>query len=198
MRFLRILLIMLLLLTINPQLFYDMIQLEIRGDTIKYSSQKKKDANKTQDILLHRLEELEAHSGELSHESELLLQSSRRELETIFQLEAEGAAVRSRAKYNLNGEKPSRMFCALEKYNGTQKFIPQLVVEENGVSKTLTTQSAIESETKNFYTKLYSNHDHFVTETIETFLGQSAHTVPRLSQVQSESMGDHITVEEMK
>ena len=45
MRFLRILLTMLLLLTINPQLFYDMIQLEIRGVTIKYSSQKKKDAN---------------------------------------------------------------------------------------------------------------------------------------------------------
>ena len=90
------------------------------------------------------------------------------------------------------------MFCALEKYNGTQKFIPQLVVEENEVSKTLTTQSAIESETKNFYTKLYSNHDHFVTETIETFLGQSVHTVPRLSQVQSESMGDHITVEVCK
>ena len=91
---------MLLLLTINPQLFYDMIQLEIRGVTIKYSSQKKKDANKTQVILLHRLEELEAHSGELSYETifQLLLQSSRRELETIFQLEAEGAAVRSRAK----------------------------------------------------------------------------------------------------
>ena len=59
-------------------------------------------------------------------------------LRQFFQLEAEGAAVRSRAKYNLNGEKPSRMFCALEKYNGTQKFIPQLVVKENGVFKTLT------------------------------------------------------------
>ena len=45
--------------------------------------------------------------------------------------------MRARAKYKLDGEKASRLFCSLEKYNGTQKYIPQLIVEENGIKKLL-------------------------------------------------------------
>ena len=100
---------------------------------------------------------------------------------TIFRLEAEGAAVRARAKYKLDGEKASRLFCSLEKYNGTQKYIPQLIVEENGLKKTLTTQPEVESEAMTFYTNLFSNHDQIITQDIEQFLGPSAETLPGTS-----------------
>ena len=76
------------------------------------------------------------------------------ELESIFRLEAEGAAIRARSKYKLDGEKASKLFCSLEKYNGSQKFIPQLVKHINGSKVTLTKQSEVEGEIKHFYQKL--------------------------------------------
>ena len=57
-------------------------------------------------------------------------------LETIYNYQAQGAYVRSRANHKVEGERPSRMFCALEKYNGTQKYVPQLIVSsENDISR---------------------------------------------------------------
>ena len=183
--------------TINPQLLYDMIQLEIRGETIKYSAAIKKEKNSTQLKLLHQLEELEAQAGPDTPDATELLQSTRAELENIFRLEAEGAAVRARAKYKLDGEKATRLFCNLEKYNGTQKFIPQLIIDENGTKKVLDKQNEIELETKKFYTKLFSNHDHVITQNIEEFLGPSTQSLPKLSDSQSSSMNGHISLEEM-
>ena len=72
--------------------------------------------------------------------------------------------MRARAKYKLDGEKASRLFCSLEKYNGTQKYIPQLIVEENGLKKNLNNQPEIESASMKFYSKLFSNHDQIITE----------------------------------
>jgi hypothetical protein len=182
---------------INPQLLFDMIQLEIRGETIKYSSTLKKKKNHTQDLLLHQLELLEAQADQDTPNTAELLLNTRTELEKIFRLEAEGAAVRACAKYKLDGEKASRLFCSLEKYNGTQKYIPQLIVEENGLKKNLNNQPEIESASMKFYSKLFSNHDQIITQDIEQFLGPSAETLPKLSNDQSESMNGHITVEDM-
>ena len=113
-------------------------------------------------------------------------------------MEAEGAAVRARAKYKLDGERATRMFCNLEKYNGTQKFIPQLIVTENETTKILTNQREIENETKQFYTRLFSNNDHLISENIEEFLGPlAASSIPKLSHKQASGMEGHISVEEM-
>ena len=133
---------------INDQLLFDMIQLEIRGNTIKYSSAKKRAKSSTVETLLHRLEELEAMSGNNSPEAATLLASTREELENIFKAEAEGAAVRARAQYKLDGEKASKLFCNLEKYNGTQKFIPQLIKHVNGSNITLTNQNEVKGVLK--------------------------------------------------
>ena len=130
--------------TINDQLLFDMLQLEIRGNTIKYSAAKKREKSNIMKMLFHRLEELEAKSGNNSPEATILLDSTRSELEAIFKTEAEGAAIRARAKYKLDGEKASKLFCNLEKYNGTQKFIPQLIKHVAGSNITLTKQSEIE------------------------------------------------------
>ena len=72
-----------------------------------------------------------------------------------------------------------------------------LVIEENGTSKTVTKQCEIKNETKKFYTKLYSNHDHLINETIDTFLGPTANSVPKLNANQSEKMEGYITIDEM-
>ena len=182
---------------INDQLLFDMLQLEIRGNTIKYASAKKKESSSLMRTLLHRLEELEALSGNNTTEANILLESTRAELESIFKMEAEGAAVRARAKYKMEGEKASKLFCNLEKYNGTQKFIPQLIKHVNGNNITLSKQNEVEGEIKYFYQKLYSNQDHNISETIESFLGQSCNSLPRVTEAQANTMGGHITIQEM-
>ena len=183
--------------TINDQLLFDMIQLEIRGNTIKYSAFKKREKSNTMKMLFHRLEELEAKSGSNSPEATILLDSTRSELEAILKTEAEGAAIRARAKYKLDGEKASRLFCNLEKYNGTQKFIPQLIKHVSGSNITLTKQGEIEGEIKHFYQKLYSNQDQNITETIESFLGPACNSLPRVTDTHAIGMSGHIKVEEM-
>ena len=84
------------------------------------------------ELLLHQLEELEAKAGNDMPDSSALLQTTREELENIFKMEAEGAAIRSRAKYKLDGEKATKLFGNLEKYNGWQKCIPQLIKHVDG------------------------------------------------------------------
>ena len=147
--------------------------------------------------LLHRLEELEAKNGNDTPEATVLLHSTKAELETLFRLEAEGAAVRARARYKLDGEKASKMFCHLEKYNGQQKFIPQVIKHVDGSPKTLTKQKDIEGETKHFYQKLYSNNDHQITENIDTFLGPASNTLPKVTPSQAANMTGHISLDEM-
>ena len=144
--------------TINHQLLYDMIQLEMRGETIKYSSWLKKERNSTTELLLHQLESLEIAAHRQTPDEKEDMNEVKSKLEDIMKVEAEGAAVRSRAKYKLEGEKATKMFCSLEKYNGTQKFIPQLIVETNDGLRTLEDQRDIEEETRRYYSQLFSNH----------------------------------------
>ena len=45
--------------SLNPQLFFDIILMEIRGETIKYSTEKKRNRLAEQQFLLHETERLE-------------------------------------------------------------------------------------------------------------------------------------------
>ena len=77
------------------------------------------------------------------------LQSKKIELDSIYAFQAQGAFIRARAKYKVEGEKPSRLFCALEKHNCDQKIIPKLIIESNGQKQELKDQKSIESEILN-------------------------------------------------
>ena len=71
-----------------------------------------------------------------------------------------GNAIRARAQWISEGEKPTRYFCSLEKYNYTEKTIKSIQLE-NG--ETLTDQKAILNEIANFYSALFAQKDHFPT-----------------------------------
>ena len=117
---------------LNPQLFFDILLMEIRGETIKYSTIKKREQFAEQQLLLHETERLE-HECHQNPQNDIIfeeLSAKKDRLENLFKKESEGAAIRARAKYNIDGEKPSRMFCNLEKHNGVQKFIPSLFVKK--------------------------------------------------------------------
>ena len=86
--------------------------MKIREISIKYGSKKKKDLKTNELLLLHQLEQLEA-SLHLDPDN-VVLQASVKEkhvqIDEINKVEAEGAAIRCRAKYQVDGEKPTRFF----------------------------------------------------------------------------------------
>ena len=52
-------------------------------------------------------------------------------MEEIIGYQAEGAYVRARAKYKVEGEAPTKFFCSLERHNAFQKYIPKLIIDTN-------------------------------------------------------------------
>ena len=80
------------------------------------------------------------------------LGKKRTELEDMNNFEAQGAYIRSRATYKMEGERPTKMFCALEIYNGTLKYVPQLIIkDENNQEKIVTSQSEVENQILKFF-----------------------------------------------
>ena len=145
-------------LKINPELFLDTLMMEVRRETILYSAEKKRERLGEEQLLNHDIEVLEHQLqqnaiGDPNIQAEL--SAKKAALENIYNYQAQGAFIRSRASYKVEGERPTRMFCALEKYNGTQKYVPQLIVtDEDGTETVINDQKEVEEEIHNFYKKL--------------------------------------------
>ena len=189
-----------LILTINPQLFLETLLLEIRGKTIGYCSWKKKRCQNDLNIALHKLEVAE-RASDLHSDDELLkenFEGAKMEVQRFLQKETEAARFRSRVKWQIEGEKPSKFFCTLEKYNAIQKYIPQLVTrDETGSEQILKNQKSIDNELYNYYQKLYkSQEDKVGNSRIENFLDSEAQCTPKLRKSQSEMLEGLITVKE--
>ena len=188
-------------LSINPELFLDTLLMEVRGATIKYSAEKKRNNKAREQLLMNDIEILEKQlqnnpiiDDDLINE----MNEKREALENIFKHEAEGAYIRSRVKYKLEGEKPSKMFCSLEKHNGIQRFVPQLFVEsQNGTEEIINEQSKVEKEIREYYEGLFQNKDCVDSGSIESFLDESRNSMPKLSESQKIMMEGKISLVEM-
>lgn len=146
-----------ILLEINDQLFFETLLMEIRGKTIAYSSKKSKDQKeKIQNI---EKEILKLQNLNLTDNS--LLQAKQKELYEIRQTKLEGSLIRSRAKWILEGEKPTRYFCNLENRNFTSKLMNSIY---SNSGQLLQDQDDILKETENHFKRLYS---HKPTEKID-------------------------------
>ena len=77
--------------------------------------------------------------------------AKKEELENLYAYQAQGAFIRAKARYKMEGEKPSKLFCSLEKHHGIQKHIPKLITEKNEVKTELTEQNSIENEIYTYY-----------------------------------------------
>ena len=200
-------------LNINPQLFFDTLLLEIRGMTLKYSGAKKRERQTNEKLLLHELERLESalHADPDNVDIQASIHETNQQVDAINKIEAEGAAIRCRAQFQVDGEKPTRFFCNMEKSNAVQKFIPSLfvgvvddhgrpVLDNNGKQKEreVTEQAEVEAETRRFYRKLYSCQDNVITiDTIEDFLGPYSNSCPKLTIADRESMEGELTLSEI-
>ena len=187
--------------TINPQLLLECLLLEIRGKTISYCAWKKKSRNAAHTLALQRLEMAEIDSDREPDNVQLRveLNTAKQEVEEFISKEAEGAQCRARVQWHIEGEKPSKFFCNLEKYNALQKYIPQLFVKHTSGEEILVNdQNNVEQEIYNFYRKLYKSQESLQNiSTIEDFLGPG-HNVkyPKLTNSQANKLEGELLIEE--
>ena len=137
-----------LFLSVNEQLFWETLLLEIRGKTIAYSSFKKRQEIGRESQLLKEIKILEKQQDINFEEYE----RKKTELQEIRHTKMEGAKVRSRAKWLNEGEKPTNYFCNLENHNFMSKTMNCLLSSAGNVLKS---QSEVLKEVELFY-HLYS------------------------------------------
>ena len=110
---------------------------------------------------MHRLELLEVASDKSPDKLEVhrQLQLARDEINSYAKRASDAALVRSRIKRQIEGERPSKFFCNLEKHNTIQKYIPQLCAKDSLGHEYLIkkNQRDIDQELHKYYRDLYKS-----------------------------------------
>ena len=125
-------------LTISASLFFEVLMLTIRRETVSFGIKKKK-------LEREQERELETEIGELEKELDEKgyrkicdqLQKAKEQLEKIREKRLTGSLVRSRAIWRENSEKPSKYFLTLEKRRYDSRRIPAIKTPQ-GIIKSQT------------------------------------------------------------
>jgi len=139
----------------NPQLLWDVIKLQCRGKTIQYSSRKKKNQRNIILLLEKKIQDLEAKELDEPNVQRIeQIRKLKQDLDIEVENTSKGSFIRSRARWNEQGEKSNQYFLNLEKRNYNKKSIQKLN-SDNGIS--IQGKTNILEEIERFYTKLYKS-----------------------------------------
>jgi hypothetical protein len=172
--------------TINDQLFFETLLMEIRGKSISYACYKKKEETKLEKELEEKIQKYENNLTEMNVQE---LEQFRTQLETLRKKRIDGNAIRSRVRWINDGEKNSKYFCNLENRNYLDKAL-HCVQKESG--EIITAQEKILAETKLFYEQLYQTRN---VEEIDLSVEIDNH--PSLTDNEKESMEGLVTFRQM-
>ena len=137
-------------------LLWDTIKCQIRGASIKFSSNKKKSKLNKIQVLEKRINNLEKELGENnSEEVQSLLSSTKAEIEEYASEATKGAMIRARVRWYEEGEKNSKYFINLEKRNHNNKSINSLELRNGCITND---ENEILNHQKLFYKHLYSSN----------------------------------------
>ena len=144
---------------INDQLFLETLLMTIRGNTIKYSSIKKRKKLEKENKLEQEINELEEIiNNDFSNADEDKIVNLARKKETLIEIrkeKIEGVMLRSRSRYQDLGEKPSKYFFKLENRNYANKAMTK-IIENDGTEHTETNE--ILKCQWQFYENLYNDY----------------------------------------
>ena len=180
----------LLNLTIDFDVFLEMILLRVRGETVKYGANKKIKTHEIEKKLILEINSLEQENNMSNFD---LLDNKRTELENITEEVMRGHQVRSRVQWLSEGERPTKYFCSLEHRNDIDKTIKKVIKEDGLV---LTDQKSILGELTNFYSKLFKCSDHRLDD-VELNKLLQGYQVNKLSLEQAESLEGPLTHKEI-
>ena len=138
---------------IDDQLFLEVLLMEIRASTLKYSANRKKNEQNEEKQTILEIQELEKDK-EVNQEA---ISEKNEKLEMIRKNKLIGALIRSRANWIENGEKPTKYFCNLENRHFISKRM-NILIDRTG--KEINKDEDIIEETKLFYENLYTCKEH--------------------------------------
>ena len=179
--------------TISDQMLFEMLKLKIRGNTIEYSSRKKKERNAHEQKLMKNLENMNKKIMNnplvnLSHEKKRL----ENELEIIREERIKGLIVRSKAKWIKEGEKCTKYFCSLEKQNTVDKSIEKVTLTNGTVLKD---KNEILNAQREFYKKLYTTENRKLSENTEKmFFDDNNPFITKLSEEEASSCEGELSI----
>ena len=181
--------------SINDQLLLETILFTIRGETIKYSSMKKK-LNMEKEIQLEReIKGLEQNINDnlmtIYRETIDSLIDKKNTPAELRQNKIEGVMLRSRCRYENLGEKPSGYFLNLESRNYINKVMTK-IVDESGNEYT-NAKDIIEQQRK-YYSKLYKEEVNIDDISTEISIGSNPN---KLSQTDAMKLEGEITDTEL-
>ena len=180
---------------ITDQLFLETLLMMIRGNTIKYSSEKKKKRVKEENALEEDIKRLEneicLNGINVNNQTVVNLVQKQNELVNLRNEKIEGVMLRSKCRYMDLGEKPTNYFFSLETRNYTSKVINKLIEEDIEYTKT---KDVLNCQ-KQFYEKLYDNVNEINDDTpIENITGENE---TKLSDAEAETIEGEITYAEL-
>jgi exonuclease III len=173
----------------NLNLQWELIKYEIRKFSIEYCKKRKKKMNEIRVAKEKELEKILSDESCNSVNTQVQIQTLQTQLEEIYLNEAEGAIIRSRAKWHEQGEKSTSYFFNLEKQRSANKNIKKII--KNGIE--ITNPTEILKEITDFYQNLYKNNDPPLQEE-NIFLSQN--TIPKLDDTDQQSCEGTITLQE--
>jgi len=133
---------------------WEMLKFEIRNFTCDYAAKKKRDLIQHEKILQDKLNCLETQLGNnRSDETRNEYYECKERISQIEEDRAKGAIIRSREKWLEEGEKSTRYFFSLEKYNFSKKHIRKIIIDKD----TITDENQILSESATYYETLYKS-----------------------------------------
>ena len=130
-----------------------MVLLKIREKTISYSCYKRKWEQEREGDLELEIKQLTENVNENNIEK---LESLNAQLQELRDKQIQGMIVRSRIKWALDGEKPSKYFCNLENRNFVDRSL-SVLERENG--DLIFEQDEILSDVHEFYQHLYTERN---------------------------------------
>ena len=138
----------------NASLNWDLIKMEIRGFTIKFSKRRRKEEQILQNNANRLLEQTKNNPSDKRLLNELYATNLR--LRALTRQKTKGAILRSRARWQEQGEHNTKYFLNLEKRNHCRKSITKLKINDNEYRYT-SNQFEILREEKKFYETLYQS-----------------------------------------
>ena len=176
-------------LTVDFDIFMEMLLLRIRGETIKYASYIKKKMSENEKILISKIQTLE----QANPPNMELLTITKSELEKLREKSMKGHLIRSRTQWLSQGEKPTKYFCSLEHHNYTEKTVKKVIKKDR---TEVSDQKHILNELKSYYSNLFKSQD-LQLENFDLNELLYAYHVNKLDNLQSESIDGPLTYTEI-
>ena len=182
------------LLTISHQMFFEMLKLNIRGNTISFASFKSKSNKMRQNNLEKTIDTLNVeicNTSNLERKEEIFneIDALQKELQQLREPKIRASMARARVQSYEEGEKPSKYFCNLEKRNAVNKIISCLDIK----GEMVTDHKKILAAQKSYYQNLYTKCPHS-----QTYKLLNTSNVRKLNDTQKEKCEGPILEEEVK